>query len=658
MMQAVWAENFVEDGNLTFTISLLRKALEDNPQNPRFIKTVPLHGYKFIADVKNSAEEITEKEPGLRSDEKIPARSASNNSFIAIVGFTTFLLIGSIILGGWYLERKNSGASLPILTATFAAEKLSSDGNVYHAVISPDGNNVIYTSSLRYKVSVWLRQLGSGNNVEIIPPTESIYYGLAFSPDGNFVYFARKARNFEGQADIFRISVFGGVPAKIVSETQGLFGISPDGSKISFVRCNKRKDENCSLYLADSADGGNEVKLVSRPQPLRIGGNVFSPDGKSIAFAAGQSENQSNEFGLMAVDIESGRERELASEKFFEIRYLAWLPGNNGLLITASRVPNRNFRIWQISDGGGESRSLTKDTENYSNLSLNENFSLLVSTQFKSDFRLMMFSLENPALKRVVAESDTASFSPDGKILFSSGKTGNLEIWAIEPDGSRQIQLTNDPGDDNEPRVSPDNNFIFFASNRSGEAQVWRMNSDGSNQTQITKSNGGFPIFVSPDGKTVYYHHGRDRTLWSVSATGGNEQLILDKSKYAFALSADGTLVAFSEKDGENRVLNIYSIPEKKITKTFKTAIEKSRILEIQWMPDGKSVLYVLTDNAFQNHSLWSQDLTIAKPKRIVDFGDDELPESSGFAVSPDGQTFIISQGGWKHDAVLLRGLK
>ncbi len=52
LMKKVWADSFVEDGNLTFTIRLLRKTLEDNAKNPHFIETVTKRGYRFIGDVR------------------------------------------------------------------------------------------------------------------------------------------------------------------------------------------------------------------------------------------------------------------------------------------------------------------------------------------------------------------------------------------------------------------------------------------------------------------------------------------------------------------------------------------------------------------------------------------------------------------------------
>ena len=259
-------------------------------------------------------------------------------------------------------------------------------------------------------MSVWLRQLESGNNVEIIPSSDDTYAGLALSPDGNFLYFIRRPRGFSGQPDIYRVSIFGGVPQKIISETQGWMSVSPDGGKISFVRCYYREDENCSLWIADSADGKNEKMLASRPRPFRIGDNKISPDGKTIAFAAGQSENAANEFALMEIDITGGAERELTPERFFNIKALAWLPDKSGWLITAARIPNKHFRIWQISADTGNAELLTKNSETYSALSLDKEAKLLIATQVKEDYHLRLIETEKPFAQKVLVNASNASF--------------------------------------------------------------------------------------------------------------------------------------------------------------------------------------------------------------------------------------------------------
>src|SRR5438445_2147916 len=57
LMQAVWADSFVEDANLTVAISHLRKALGQNSETAEYIETVPRVGYRFVADVREVREE-------------------------------------------------------------------------------------------------------------------------------------------------------------------------------------------------------------------------------------------------------------------------------------------------------------------------------------------------------------------------------------------------------------------------------------------------------------------------------------------------------------------------------------------------------------------------------------------------------------------------
>ena len=60
LMNHVWAGSFVEEGNLKVTVSMLRKALEDNQLENRFIETVPRRGYRFVASVRELSTETSE----------------------------------------------------------------------------------------------------------------------------------------------------------------------------------------------------------------------------------------------------------------------------------------------------------------------------------------------------------------------------------------------------------------------------------------------------------------------------------------------------------------------------------------------------------------------------------------------------------------------
>ncbi len=236
--------------------------------------------------------------------------------------------------------------------------------------------------------------------------------------------------------------------------------------------------------------------------------------------------------------------------------------------------------------------------------------------------------------------------------------SGNDEIWSINTDGTEQRQLTSDPAEDAAPLVSPDNKLVYFVSNRTGKAQIWKMNIDGSNQVQVTQSDGGAPIFASADGKLVYYKHAMLGTLWSVSLENGTEVAVLNQSRRHFALSPDGSMVALEDKVGDRAALAIYSIADRKTLRTFELPADRPRLTEFTWLTDGKSIMFLMSGVEYDKNALYQQSLEGGPARQIGDLGDEEISEVSGLSFSPDGKSFSVVQGGWKHDAVLLRGLR
>lgn len=114
---------------------------------------------------------------------------------------------------------------------------------------------------------------------------------------------------------------------------------------------------------------------------------------------------------------------------------------------------------------------------------------------------------------RLVTENSPSflhGWSPDGNELaycaFRIQETGmETDICTIDVNGGTEKRLT--PGGFNDgPEYSPDGQHIWFNSTRSGLMQVWRMNRDGSDQSMMSHedANCWFP-HVSPDGKKVVY---------------------------------------------------------------------------------------------------------------------------------------------------------
>jgi Tol biopolymer transport system component/DNA-binding winged helix-turn-helix (wHTH) protein len=660
LLREIWPDRFVDEGNLAFNVKVLRKALGDDANEPKFIETVPRRGYRFIAETRLIAGEdlaISKPEDGIEraAATKVRGRHPIRRKLALLVAPSAILVCAIVAIG---LRFSFWTTAAPVLSTPFASQKLSNDGAVPEAVISPDGKKVAYVTGMGAdKESVWLRQLENGENTEIIAPSDDVYGGLAFSPDGNYLYFDRKPRNFSGQLDMYRISTFGGIPEKIVGETQGRISVSPDGSKISFVRCYYRDDDYCSLWIADAANGSNERKLVVQRRPFRISDNRFSPDGKSIAFAYGQSANQSTDFGVGAVDLATGEELDLSTEKFFNIRSIAWLPDQSGLLITASRIPTKNFRIWKLSLGRNEAIPLTNDSETYTSVSLNRGGDALAATVTTEDFHLRIYDAENPSAGRVLASAESTSFAPDGRILFSSQTSGSSEIWSMSADGSSQKQLTNDTSDKSAPFADPLNKSIYFASNRTGTVQVWQMGSDGSDQRQITHTEGGFPLFVSRDNEWVYYQHGISRTLWRVSLKNGEEQQVLNESSNYFAISPDGSEIAYLPKRGDRPALTVALLEGGKTIKSFPLADGRSEMCNIVWTPDGKDLEYIANDPGSGSNVLWMQKIDETTPHQVTAMGNDVISGARSLAVSPDRKALAVIGGRWRFDAVLIHGL-
>jgi TolB protein len=105
----------------------------------------------------------------------------------------------------------------------------------------------------------------------------------------------------------------------------------------------------------------------------------------------------------------------------------------------------------------------------------------------------------------------SAPRSVDGKYVWAVHQ--EYDIYVSDLNGKVLKQLTNSPGYDAEGTVSPDGKKIVFTSTRSGDLELWTMNIDGTDQRQVTKDlgyDGG--AFFSPDSKKLVFRASRPKT--------------------------------------------------------------------------------------------------------------------------------------------------
>ncbi len=640
LISKIWQDRLVEESNLTFNIKMLRKALGDSASEPRFIETVPRRGYRFIHEVKEIYEEVAKNPPAVRT--VLPRKS------YLPLSAAIFLLLGTFTVASWMTRNKFSDAdsAAPILSAAFHAEKFTNAGKVAVTALSPDGKFVVFSNETAGKYGVWLRHLETSENIQLIAPSDDYYFGFAFAHDGQTIYFVRRKQTGTNSADIYRVSVFGGVPEKILEHAEGWISLSPDDRQISFVRCPNRDGDYCSLIVADT-NGANERNILTRPRPVRLTDNQFSPDGKSIAFAAGESFNGASDFRLLKIELDTGAESEISPHRFFEILNLKWLSGSS-LLLTAREMLDGKSEIRQVSAATGVVRQLTNDATDYTNISLDRDADKLIAVQDSNDFQLYF---SNGGVTKALTAAREAVFMPDGKIVYAADD-GNL--WTVNRDGSEQRQLTHNAYKDFMPYADPGGEFIYFTSNRTGANQIWRMNADGTSQIQITKTEGGYPVFVSPDGNWIYYESGLHQSLWKVAADGSREVQVSDRKLYRPAISPDGVFAAFFFRDRNNQnKIAVMQIADKNIVKTLDLADAASAPVQIVWSADNQTISYVNHGNS--TNSLWAQRLDENAPRMIADLGDRDVEY---FARSADDGSYIFTRGEWLHDAVLIDGLK
>jgi len=703
ILETLWPDVFVEESNVTFNITMLRKALGDTKHESLYIETVSRRGYRFKTDVREvRAENIRAQMPeiGVKSDfandivNEIEAetnggaRAALDNSrngsrkkemanpdaaaegtqistlyagrrspksqlaFASVLGL---LMIGLAI---WYLSRSNSGrehktlARMPLTAAALKFEQITNSGNVVSAAISPDGKQVAFVLENSGQQSLWLKQLATSVDVQIIPPLYSVYQTISFSHDGEYIYFVRHA---EAQADdIYRIPALGGPSTKLIPNIGGSFSLSSDDRQVAFSRVDRNKREDV-LYIAN-IDDSNERQLAVHKEPDWLKTFAWSPDGKVIVCALGETGSSRQTISIVKIDIDTRQEQLLARPNWFNVRQFHWLPDGNGLLMAVKEKLSDPDQIWQVSYPAGEAHRVTDDLNNYLSFSLTADADKMIGVQ--AELSSNIWSSPKPDsndAKIVAAGRGRVTWTPDGKIVYCSRSGVGWDIWLANADGTEPRQLTFNSGNNDYPAISPDGRYVVFHSDRTGADHLWRTNSDGTNQVQLTSGYAERNATISPDGKWVYYNTAIDLKLWKVPIEGGEPVKVTDQYALYPALSPDGKLIAYYHvSNGPQK----YSIKVGRV-EDVKTVAEISLApgawisARLHWDAASSSVTYAVENQG--KIRLYEQPVSGGAPRPITSFKDSD---EFDFAWSPDRSKLAYMSSEWHHDIVLVGGLK
>jgi Tol biopolymer transport system component/DNA-binding winged helix-turn-helix (wHTH) protein len=650
LIQSVWADTFVTDDVLTRSISELRKVFEDDAKEPRFIQTIPRSGYRLIAPV--SYDELNQKEIDLPVLTPIPVEIKSRTRLLWAGG----LLVGLLLLAvsAWYLSRllTKPGPTYPDLIAV----PLTTDpGYEGMPSLSPDGSQVAYTSGgpQNDNFDIYVKQIGGGPPIRLTsdPAVDKF---PAWSPDGRWIAFVRERGD---KQEVLLIPALGGPErklAQIASDSNDLslrppyLSWSPD-SKYLVTVDSASAGEPLGLFVLSVATG-EKRRLTTPATPALADGNpAVSPDGRLLAFVRVISAGNTQLYVLpLSEDCRpTGEMRRLDVPQPWVVSP-AWTADGREIICNAG-APWWEGTLWRVSVSGSEKpaplASLGTNSHQPTISRLGHRLVYHFWTVDTDIFRAEISGRDRSrSAEKLVASTRfelNPQYSPDGsRVVFSSNRSGNWEIWVCNGDGSNQVQLTfqgshsgtprwfpdgrhivfdsqnegqfdiyaidpdtrvphrltTDPNDDVTPSVSHDGKWIYFASRRTGRFEVWRMPSEGGEAVQLTHEGGCQP-FESPDGKAVYYQKTEDDSdVWKITVAGTEETRVFGPAGQGqYAIVADGIYFIEPGPPGYAGWLKRYSLMFFSFAKGASEKVfdlKYSPNLGLSISPDGRYVLF------------------------------------------------------------------
>jgi WD40 repeat protein len=120
-------------------------------------------------------------------EEQTGAPATKRKFSIPIVAAAGVVLLAIAGLAGYKLLKRPAAFNLEKMQIT----KLTDNGKAGLVAISPDGRDVVYVLTDGEQRSLWVRNIASKSDVQVLAPAAVYFDGLNFSPDGNYIYFVR-----------------------------------------------------------------------------------------------------------------------------------------------------------------------------------------------------------------------------------------------------------------------------------------------------------------------------------------------------------------------------------------------------------------------------------------------------------------------------------
>ena len=545
----------------------------------------------------------------------------------------------------------------PMPFQNFTVTKVTETGNEVLAAISPDGHYILCMSRKNGLASLWLRNVPSNSNTQVQPPADVYYNGLRFSPDGNYFYFVRSDPGNPELKFLYRAPLLGGTPQKLASDVDSNITFSPDGKQYAFIR-EDNPDPGKFRLILHPVEGESETILTGGPSNEGLFQPDWSPDGKTIICSALHVNNALQ--GLVAVDVATGKRQIIFSNNDQLLGHPIWLPDNSGVLaMKVDRASNFNRnQIAFISYPGGKLSQLTRDTNNYSDLSVAANGRLLATVLSENRWNLYVMPASGegtPTQLTAIEASTNFTWTKDGLLITDQENS----LHTINPQiGNKSVIATEEGHPNGDPSACSNGRYVVFVlgfHGGTGDENIWRIDANGGNLKQLTTGKLDTYPLCSADGNWAYFVRQQEEAhLARVPIDGGTVQALSDApvsgQGFAFDVTHDNKLAIFSSLEHHGEHKQELAIVDLASGKTETKDFDRVPFGMVRLSQDGKAAVYGTRENGIDN--LWMQPLDGSKGKQITNFKAERIYD---FHWSLDGKQLAIGRGHTDSDVVLIR---
>jgi len=563
----------------------------------------------------------------------------------------TLAVIAIAVTIALLMRRHSAAAPVPNL------RRLTVTGDVINATISPDGKYLCFVTSRADGMSLFIRQLASGQDLQIVPPMPATgVFGITFAPDGSAVLYVLKSRR-DGGGGLYRISTLGGRPERLLSGLDSPVAFAPDGARFAYVRAEFPRPGQTALMVANSnGSGAHAVAVRNYPEvftPIFFTGPSWSPDGKLIAAAVRRAAKPA-ESRLFAFGADGGEEHPISDKSWHAASQTAWLPDQSGLLLVASDdfIDFTHTQMWLVPWPTGAPRAVTNDLFAYRGVSLSADGKSLVTVTFDGTTQGWLVPLGSPWSARNITSGRNdcgagLAVASDGRIVFSAYTGAGTTLQIAAADGTNVQRLTRDNVDSRVPSAYR-GGIAYVCTDRSS-SDVCTIGLDGEGKRTVIRGIDPAPIAASPDGSRIAY--ALNRRLWCVNSDGSHARQLSSDLVVDQTFSPTGDRIAMIAERGGQQFLSVIDAQSGTLLWNAPATVHVNGSC-VRWMHDGSALL--VNDHGQDKMNVWKVPFTGA-PEKLTNFND---LTASWFDLTADGKSIVMGRAQFRRDAVLMTNFR